>query len=256
MSSMQIALIPDIRAVASTCGMPGTRRSVRAPSRTTRVLGSAWLGAPECAGEDRFRIRSAAWPASSATRWVTVCGSAPTSATQSAPWPGAPRPGTQCGSQRTQFQCAAACGSSLRITMERSRGLCSTAAWATSQRARPRDAAASPAMPTTPRSLSDSVTGTSRSGGTLGGSAPYWAFLSSAISMRDAWSARPSRSRSTSSSDARRSHSLRRGPVAVSSTSAGSGASCLRCASSVTRAAAMTPSSSAQRCRYSFMAFL
>ena len=74
--------------------------------------------------------------------------------------------------------------------------------------------------------------------------------------MRDGWSARPIRSRSMSSSAARRSHSLRRGPVAVSRISAGSGASCLRCASSEMRSAAMTPSSSAQRCRYSFMAFL
>ena len=74
--------------------------------------------------------------------------------------------------------------------------------------------------------------------------------------MRDGWSASPIRSRSMSSSAARRSHKRRRGPVAVSRTSAGSGASCLRCASSASRAAAITPSSSAQRCRYSFMAFL
>ena len=168
-SSRQIALIPVIRAVASTCGMPVTRRSMRAPSSTTRVrCGGAAL--PEEAA-DSSRIVSAACAASSLTRRSTVDASPPTIATQSAPCRGAPFPGTQCGSQRTQFQCSEARGSSLRTTMDRSRGLCSVAAWTTSQRASARDAAASPARPITPRSFSDSVTGTSRSAGTTGGAA-------------------------------------------------------------------------------------
>ena len=207
--------------------MPGMRRSWRAPSSTTRTLGprslagAAWPSEPPRPSGPSPALFSLALTSvtSSLTRRAAESGSVPTSATQSSP----PR-GAQCGSQRTQFHCGPAAGSAASTTMDRSRGLCSTAAWATSQRASARDASSGPARPTTPIVVSGIETGTQKDVGTAG---------SLASSAPTSWimagpSNSPIRIRSVSGSSARRSHSRLRGPVAVSSTCAGSIASSRR----------------------------
>ena len=133
--------------------------------------------------------------------------------------------GAQCGSQRTQFQYWPASGSAVSTTMVRSRGLCRTAAWATSQRASARDALAGPASPTTPSWASGSETGTLNETGTGGSSLSCAEPFSLISSIAAGPSNSPIRIRSVSASSARRSHSRRRGPVAVSRICAGSMAS-------------------------------
>jgi hypothetical protein len=230
--------------------MPGIRRSCRAPSSTTRIFGPRSLLAtgsaedpgpppkppPSCPAGTRAS-RAVTSATSSVTRLAAESGSAPTSATQSS----LPR-GAQCGSQRTQFQCGPTAGSEASTTMDRSRGLCRTAAWATIQRARARDASTGPARPTTPSLASDIETGTQNDVGTAGGLAPFSAGSSWTIAGP---SNRPTRIRSVSGSSARRSHSRRRGPVAVSRTCAGSMASSRRFFSSAVLACSSLVSTSA-----------
>ena len=55
--------------------------------------------------------------------------------------------------------------------MDRSRGLCRTAAWATSQRASARDASTGPARPSTPVVVRRIETGTQKDVGTAGSAA-------------------------------------------------------------------------------------
>ena len=154
--------------------MPGIRRSCRAPSSTTRIFGPRSLSAtdsaaappqpPPAASAGTFASRAVTSATSSDTRFDADSRSVPTSATQSS----LPR-GTQCGSQRTQFQCGPAAGSAASTTMDRSRGLCRTADWATSQRASARDASTGPARPSTPVVVSRIETGTQNAVGTGGG---------------------------------------------------------------------------------------
>ena len=106
--------------------------------------------------------------------------------------------------------------------IDRSRGLCRTAACATSQRAVECTSRLGPATPSTPPvSISGTVTGTSSSCGVSGRSLGVPPVSSIAERSR----AVPTRSRSRSESHRRRSQSRRRGPSAVTSTAAGSGAS-------------------------------
>ena len=164
-SSRQTAYTPVFFAVPSTCGMPGMRRSARAPSSTSRILGpraGSTVGS-EVPPKPRLKpcgslacfIRSPTSPTSSATRRAAESGSVPTRARHSSPCCGA-----QCGSQRTQFQSAPASGLAASTTMCRSRGLCNAAAWATNQRASARERPAGPARPITPSSGSGSAIGT------------------------------------------------------------------------------------------------
>src|ERR1700750_2487837 len=166
--------MPVLFAAARSCGMPGIRRSCRAPSSTTRTFGPSSLLAtdsaaappkpPPAASAGTFASRAVTSATSSDTRFDADSRSVPTSATQSS----LPR-GTQCGSQRTQFQCGPAAGSAPSTTMDRSRGLCRTADCATSQRASARDASTGPARPRTPVVVSRIETGTQNAVGTAGG---------------------------------------------------------------------------------------
>ena len=197
-----------------------------------------------------FSSRSVTSAASSATRRPAVAGSEPTSAMQASPLRGA-----QCGSQRTQFQCRPASGSADSTTIWRSRGLCRAAAWPTSQRASPRELSSGPARPSTPSSGSGSGTGTFLAVGGGGSSASAGrALLGHDLDRDRGRLVSPTRRCRVSGSCARRSHSRRRGPVAVSSTWAGSGEVIRRSASSAACAAAMVGSSSASFCLYSRMA--
>ena len=145
-------------SVPGRCSPPARPRR-RDPRRRSRRLRSCPAGTRAS--------RAVTSATSSVTRFAAESGSAPTSATQSSP----PR-GAQCGSQRTQFQCGPAAGSEASTTMDRSRGLCRTAAWATIQRASARDASTGPARPTTPSLASDIETGTQNDVGTAGGVDP------------------------------------------------------------------------------------
>src|SRR5690606_2603726 len=126
---------------------------------------AAWLSMPKERFLDWAARRSLILLSSSLIRRAVLSGSAPTSATHSSPSCGA-----QCGSQRTQFQLCAASPSALSTTISKSRGLCSAAAWATSQRASARETGRRPVTPSTPTSGSGTVTGTACDTGTGGSS--------------------------------------------------------------------------------------
>ncbi|SCE42403.1 hypothetical protein GA0115252_14802 [Streptomyces sp. DfronAA-171] len=105
-------------------------------------------------------LRAASWRRSSSavtseTLRLTVSPSVPSSATQPWPWRGA-----ACGSQCAHSQRSAASFAEESTTSERSRGECRIAACAASQRAEATARSRSPATPTTPSSVSGSVSGT------------------------------------------------------------------------------------------------
>ena len=255
--------------------MPGRPRSTWAPSSTTStsngrspcpVNGScrSFPGPPAAcpAGRGPRRIpsygpaslspsRSATSAARSAARRAAASGSAPMSATQSAGKRPPRAAGAQCGSQRTQPHSSAPSPWAESTTIARSYGLCRAAAWPASQRAQPSAAARGPTTPATPIRRRSRVTGTSRLSGGSGRAASWAGPASGRNSIAAGRSARPTRSRSASGSCMRRSHSRRRGPTAVSSTSAGSGAAARRSASSARTAAATRSSKAAIRSRYS-----
>ncbi len=169
----------------STCTMPGTSRRCRAPSAITRTSGSLNIALPM--EEPSTRRRAWIWATSSEIRLAVDSGSLPTATTGPAPPPG----GRRCGSHRTQAQPSAR-ERSERTTTRRSRGLCRTADWATSQRASAWTAGPVPATPTTPNSATSMPIGTS---GMLQRTRRWFSSRAgSSISFTDGWSTVPIRS--------------------------------------------------------------
>ena len=132
---------------------PGSDRSLRDPSNTTRMSG---------------RKRTSCRPASLAACWralTTASSSAMRAATDSASLPintaqSCPLAGRQCGSQRAHSQLSRP-DESVSRQICTSLGLCRVATCATSQRPIARGASPGPATPITPRSGSEMVTGAS-----------------------------------------------------------------------------------------------
>ena len=125
-----------------------------------------------------------------------------------------------CGSHFTQSQSRLGSLASSTLTTV-SEGLCSAATWATAHIATERHRSGLPAMPTTPTSRSGMVTGTS---GAVQRSGPSWTSrVGSLIVTSEGRSVVPIRRCRKSRSHGRRSHSRALGPVAKSSTVAGSG---------------------------------
>ncbi|SCE50163.1 hypothetical protein [Streptomyces sp. DfronAA-171] len=223
----------------STWTIPGTSRSRRAPSRTTRMSGSR---SNVCARAEEDLAATRFWMSeiSSLTRCAVLSGSLPIATGD----PG--RPEARCGSQRTQFH-DSACSSVVRTTIRRSRGLCRTAACATAQHARSRGARPGPETPTTPWSVISRPYGTSASRQCTA----RW-FVSrawSSIRLSEGRVTVPSRSVRKSGSRRRRCHSSVPGPLAWSSTVAGSGKVSLRSSRSSTVASRTSRSSAARRSR-------
>ncbi len=224
----------------STCTIPGTSRSCRAPSAITRTSGSLNIALPM--EEPSTRRRAWIWATSSEIRLAVDSGSLPTATTGPAP----PPDGRRWGSHRTQAQPSAR-ERSERTTTRRSRGLCRTADWATSQRASAWTEPSVPATPTTPNSATSMPIGTS---GMLQRTRRWFSSRAgSSISFTDGWSTVPIRSTRWSGSCRRRSQSRPPGPVAVSATVAGSGPATPRTRRS--RSAAVRTSCSSTRRRAS-----
>lgn len=227
--------------------MPGIERSRRAPSSTTSTASVLDRSPLPCCVRSSV-VRWLTVLASSAMRRPVVSVLVPVSDSQSR------LSGRACGSHRSQSHCAAPCSSESTM-IDRSLGLCRVAAWATSQRAVAYSDSPGPATPSTPTSVSETATGTSRS---IGGSGRSFG-LPPATSMVDRSELMPSRSSRRSASPRRRSHSRRRGPSAVTSTVAGSGQSSRRsrrsrraAAASFFFAVASSARYSAVRCRWVF----
>ena len=114
----------------SSCGTPGIRRSSRAPSSTTRTYGSGPQAASAAGGDRAAPCGGRSSWSSSLIRRPAASWSVPISETQS--WPCC---GARCGSQCAQRQDDPASAAADSTTIDRSRGLCRTAACETSQRA-------------------------------------------------------------------------------------------------------------------------
>ncbi len=132
-------------------------------------------------------------------------------------WPSSVR---ACGSHFTQSQSRLGLLPSSTPTTV-SDGLCSAATCATAHMATDRHSSGLPAIPATPTSRSGMVTGTS---GAVQSNGPSWVSrVGSLMVTSEGRSLVPSLRCRKSRSQGRRSHSRARGPVAKSSTVAGSG---------------------------------
>ena len=189
--------------------MPGVIRISRAPSSTTIQRVS-----PPMSFSPSSR-RASISPISSEIADVRF-----SSSVASRTGRGCPSSVRTCGSHLTQSQSGLGSRPSRTLTTV-SEGLCNAATWATAHIATERHWSGLPAMPTTPTSCRGMVTGTS---GAVHSNGPSWTSrVGSLIVTSEGRSVVPIRRCRKSRSHGRRSHRRARGPVAKSSTVAGSG---------------------------------
>ena len=232
---MHTNIRPTAGPSSSSATTPGSRRRRRAPSSTTRISGRN--PTPSLATAARRSTRSTS---SAIRRPVASSSAAPAAVT------GPPSRRT-CGSQRVHVQDAVSWSASTNRST--SAGECIVTTWATIQAATGPRVTGLPATPVTLTRASGTPTGTSAAVQCRERECSSRAGSSSVTSLGT--SAVPTRATIQSGSFGRRSHSRARGPVANSSTAAGSGLSRRRSALSATRASWASCSTRRRRAAYS-----